>query len=78
MPEMDGFTVVERLRADPRTAGLPIIILTASNMSAADKERLNGQISYLAHKSEFSRAAFLELVERFCPRSLVGGARDGR
>jgi CheY-like chemotaxis protein len=78
MPGMDGFAVVERLRADPSTADLPIVILTASNMSTADKARLNGQISYLARKSEFSRAAFLELVQRFCPVAVVGGERDGR
>jgi two-component system, NtrC family, sensor kinase len=78
MPDLDGFAVVERLRADPSTADLPIVILTASSMSAADKERLNGQISFLARKSEFSRADFLDLVRRFCPLPAVEGARDGR
>lgn len=29
MPELDGFVVCEMLRADPTTAGLPIIMLTA-------------------------------------------------
>jgi signal transduction histidine kinase/DNA-binding response OmpR family regulator len=66
MPEVDGFAVVERLRADPATAQIPIVILTAKTMSREEKERLNGQISYLAHKSEFDRAAFVELVRAFC------------
>jgi signal transduction histidine kinase/DNA-binding response OmpR family regulator len=30
MPEMDGFTLVERIRADQRLAGLPIIILSSA------------------------------------------------
>jgi len=34
-------------------------------MTAADKDRLNGQISYLAQKGEFDRAALLDLVRRF-------------
>jgi CheY-like chemotaxis protein len=67
MPEVDGFAVVERLRADPRTAAIPVVILTARTMTAEDKARLNGWISYLAEKGEFSRAAFVDLVRRLCP-----------
>jgi CheY-like chemotaxis protein len=67
MPGVDGFTVVERLRADPATAAIPILILTAKAMTDEDKARLNGQISYLAEKGQFSPAAFVELVRRFCP-----------
>src|SRR5581483_8286104 len=67
MPDLDGFTVVERLRADPTTAAIPIVILTAKTMTDEDKARLNGQISYLAEKGQFSPADFVELVRRFCP-----------
>jgi PleD family two-component response regulator len=34
MPGMDGFQLVQRLRADPRTAGISIIILTAKALTA--------------------------------------------
>ena len=64
MPEVDGFAVVERLRADPATAEIPIIVLTARAMSPADKARLNGRISHLAEKGAFDRAAFVDLVRR--------------
>ena len=66
MPDMDGFTVVERLRADPATAAIPIVILTSKTMTTDDKARLNGHISYLAEKGQFSPAAFVDLVRRFC------------
>ena len=62
MPEVDGFAVVERLRANPATAAIPIVILTSKNLTAAEKARLNGEIACLARKGEFSRAAFVELV----------------
>jgi hypothetical protein len=35
-------------------------------MTAEDKARLNGHISYLAEKGHFSPTAFMELVHRFC------------
>ena len=65
MPGIDGFAVVDRLRAEPATASIPIIILTAKTMSREEKERLNGQISLLAQKAEFNRAAFVASVRAF-------------
>jgi signal transduction histidine kinase/CheY-like chemotaxis protein len=44
MPDLDGFEVVQRLRESDATADLPILILTAHDLSAADKQRLNGHI----------------------------------
>jgi len=66
MPEMDGFTVAERLRADPATAEIPIVVLTSKTISQQDKERLNSHISHLARKAEFSRVEFVEIVRRLC------------
>ncbi len=66
MPEVDGFAVVERLRADPATAAIPIVILTSKTLTQEDKERLNGRISYLARKGEFDRKSFVELVRGAC------------
>jgi CheY-like chemotaxis protein len=37
MPRMDGFALAHRLRADPHTAGLPIIFLSATYVSAEDE-----------------------------------------
>lgn len=36
MPELDGFSLLKILRADPRTAAVPFVLLTAS----AEKESL--------------------------------------
>ena len=38
MPNLDGFGAIERLRAEPRFAALPVVALTASAMRE-DKER---------------------------------------
>jgi len=67
MPEVDGFTVVERLHADPLTAATPIVILTSRDMDPRERDRLNGKISHLARKATFNRAEFVELVRKLCP-----------
>jgi CheY-like chemotaxis protein len=54
MPGMDGFEVVEALRADPGTRSIPVVILTSKSMTQQDKERLQGRITYVARKTEFS------------------------
>jgi two-component system response regulator len=39
LPKLDGLEVLRRLRADPRTRLLPVVILTSSN---EDQDRING------------------------------------
>ncbi len=48
MPEMDGYEVLRRLRADPETSAIPVVFLTALN-SAEDEERglLHGAMDYI-------------------------------
>jgi signal transduction histidine kinase/CheY-like chemotaxis protein len=64
MPGTDGFAVVERLRSDPEVADVPIIVLTAKDMTRADRDRLDGRISLLVQKGTFRQAELVELVER--------------
>jgi len=44
MPEMDGYTLVQHLKANPRTAAVPIIVLTAvpDHVLARRAEELKG------------------------------------
>ncbi len=70
MPGLDGFAVVERLRADPSTAAVPIVVLTAKDLRREDRERLAGRISFLAEKGAFGRGELIELV-----RSLAEASR---
>lgn len=74
MPDVDGFAVVERLRADSVTATIPIVILTSKSLTPEEKNRLNGEIAYLARKGEFSRTAFVDIVQRFLPAKVLGPA----
>ncbi len=64
MPEVNGFMVVDKLRENPRTSDIPIIILTAKIVSADERRRLNGHIVAIAEKSGIDRATFLSEVNR--------------
>ena len=44
MPDVDGFEVVAQLRQASATASIPILVVTAHDLSAADKVRLNGRV----------------------------------
>jgi signal transduction histidine kinase/DNA-binding response OmpR family regulator len=45
MPEVSGFDVVEAMRSDEATRQIPIMVLTAKELTEADKRNLNGQVS---------------------------------
>jgi threonine synthase len=66
MPEMDGFSVIDALKANERTASIAIIVVTAKELTRDEKERLKGRIHSLMQKGEFLNQELLDEV-----RSLV-------
>jgi signal transduction histidine kinase/CheY-like chemotaxis protein len=66
MPDVDGFAVLDALRADPATADLPVLVLTSAALSTAERGRLRARVSHLAHKGELDRERFVEIVRDLC------------
>ncbi len=64
MPEVNGFDVVEALKADTSTASIPVMILTAKQITTEDKMRLNGDVKKVMEKSEFNHGRFIGEVRR--------------
>jgi CheY-like chemotaxis protein len=64
MPEINGFEVVEALKADPTTAHIPIVVITAKEPSSDDRQRLNGHIREIVSKTDFSNEWFIGEVQR--------------
>ena len=62
MPEMDGFSVIEALRAKQETATIPIIVATAKELTPDEKNRLSGHIQALLQKGDFLNDEFLDEV----------------
>jgi threonine synthase len=63
MPEMDGFAVMDALKADQKTAEIPVIVATAKELTPEEKNRLGTQIQSLMQKGDFLNDEFLEEVK---------------
>jgi CheY-like chemotaxis protein len=68
LPKLDGFEVTKRLRADPPTAKLPIVMMTAAFPTVADADRgmTVGADEYVV--KPFLREVLLHNVERLLAR----------
>jgi signal transduction histidine kinase/DNA-binding LacI/PurR family transcriptional regulator/AraC-like DNA-binding protein len=55
MPEMDGFTVVERLQTDPILKNIPVVILTGQILTSRELSRLNRGVVSIMNKGFFSK-----------------------
>lgn len=64
MPGMDGFEVLDRIRTDPKTGTLPVIIVTAKDLTIEDRKRLKGSVSSILAKSETTSRALLEEIKK--------------
>jgi signal transduction histidine kinase/CheY-like chemotaxis protein len=59
MPEMDGFDFVDALRHHPEWKSIPIVVVTAKDLTAEDRARLNGQVGLILQKGSYSRDELL-------------------
>jgi signal transduction histidine kinase/DNA-binding response OmpR family regulator len=76
MPDLDGFGVVAELAANPWTRHLPILILTAHEITESEKTRLNGNILGIVAKGENGKAGLHDwLIRALPPRP--SGVADG-
>lgn len=62
MPEMDGFALLEELKKDPLTAKIPVIVVSAKDLTPEDEARLAGQTASIWLKGSFSTQDLVEHV----------------
>ena len=62
MPEVDGFSVLDALKAKPETAPIPVIVVTAKDLTPGETKRLQGQIHALMQKGEFMNDELMDEV----------------
>jgi GAF domain-containing protein/DNA-binding response OmpR family regulator/HAMP domain-containing protein len=64
MPEMNGFDFLDALRRNPDWRGIPVLVLTAMDLSAEDRRRLNGEVERILQKGASARDQLLAEVGR--------------
>ncbi len=64
MPEVNGFDVVEALRANPETVRIPILVMTAKQVTPDDRARLVMGETMLVEKGDLDRDRFMSEVGR--------------
>jgi CheY-like chemotaxis protein len=71
MPVMDGFEFAARARANPDWRSIPIIVVTAHDLTAAERKRLNG-VETILQKAGRSREELLNQVRDALDNCAVG------
>jgi threonine synthase len=63
MPELDGFGVIDALKSNIQTASIPVVVVTAKELTSEEQVRLNGRIHSLMQKGEFLSDEFLGEIQ---------------
>ena len=64
MPEVSGFDVVEALREQPDSARIPILVVTAKQVTAADRAQLSDCVATIMEKTTFDHDRFTAEIRR--------------
>ncbi len=62
MPEMDGFEFLAELRKRPGCERIPVVVITAKDLTPEDRRRLNGQVTRILQKTATTREEMLTEV----------------
>jgi len=64
MPGLDGFGVIEELKKDERLKDVPVIVVTARDLTVHERRRLDGHVRGLLQKGSFLSTDILEDIQK--------------
>jgi CheY-like chemotaxis protein len=64
LPELDGFGLIAALQQHPQWRSIPIIVITAKDITLAEQQQLRGQVETIVTKGDYSHDAFLAEIRR--------------
>jgi AraC-like DNA-binding protein len=78
MPELDGFGVLTAMHSDPRSRGIPVIVLTGQTLTLEDMENMGRGVTSVLKKDLFSAEETLSRIETALARSSTLGSEAQR
>jgi CheY-like chemotaxis protein len=69
MPEMDGFAFLERLRSEPDWQSIPVIVLTAKQLTAEERQRLSQTTQQVVTKGQSAHVDLSQAVRAVLART---------
>jgi CheY-like chemotaxis protein len=72
MPVMDGFDFVRELRQTRADRPVPVVVLTAKELTREDCLRLSGAVDRVLEKGSYDREELLREIRRLAPRPSPG------
>ena len=70
MPEMDGFEFLVQMRATAEWRDIPVLVVTAKDLTAEERSRLNGDVAHVLQKGAPELDELLREIGRVLPGSL--------
>jgi signal transduction histidine kinase/DNA-binding response OmpR family regulator len=70
MPEMDGFEFVQELHKQPGGRSIPVVVITAKEITVEDRLRLGGYVEKILEKGNYSREDLLRTVREMVEMSV--------
>jgi len=71
MPEIDGFSFLDALRQHVAWRSIPVVVVTAKDLTAEDRRRLNGYVQYIVQKGSQTHEDLLREVGDRIPSCLA-------
>ena len=62
MPDVDGFGVIEQMKADPQLRRIPIVVVTAKELTTQERRQLTAQTEMILQKGSFIDDSFMEVL----------------
>ena len=77
MPEMDGFEFLDEMRKTPAYRKVPVVVVTAADLTEEDHRRLSGGVERVLHKAAGDRDKLLAEINDTVGQLIERGAGDG-
>ncbi|HEY3499932.1 MAG TPA: response regulator [Polyangiaceae bacterium] len=76
LDDMTAFDVLDELKADPRTRGIPVVIVTSHLLEAHERQRLAAETEAIVSKDNLSRELAINRIRDALHKAGVAGSKE--